>query len=220
MANQEIIIPNAINIANNLNGVAYSTAGTYRLPAKKKSKYSNPYIDAVEFFANIYNRELKIAVANILTPTDAPVQSPLLPKEFTPNVNLQDLTLGTVVAFSETEWEQLQITISRAFNIVYPFNITGPWSVDEINAYETLMGTFYYTGTDLRAADGTILDAGPINAGPDYANAWNELRVPYDRANGVQTQFIAPILIKGEDNPYYRFTGDRRWFGFQGYDTF
>ncbi len=73
MANQEIIIPNAINIANNLKGVAYSTVGMYRLPAKKASKYSNPYVDAVEFFANIYNRELKIAVDIIITITDDPI---------------------------------------------------------------------------------------------------------------------------------------------------
>jgi len=215
MAAQDKLIPTALLLANNRKGTRYSTGGTYKLPAKKASKYQNPYTDAVEFFADVYQRELLIA--NQLEGTTPPA-SEVFSKQYTPNQNNRSLTLGMVVAFSEAEWEELQIAISRSFNIVYPFDQVGPWSKPEIDGYEALMGTFWDDSTELKAADGTTLDTG-LTPGAEWAEAWNTLRVPYDKAQGINTPFIAPILrpVTGQ-HYYYRFTGPRRWFGFVGYN--
>lgn len=215
MAAQDKLIPTALLLANNLKGTSYSTAGTYKLPAKKASKYQNPYTDAVKFFADVYQRE--VLIANQLEGTVPPV-SEIFTKLYTPNQNNRALTLGMVVAFSEFEWEELQIAISRAFNIVYPFDQFGPWTKPEIDAYEIQMGTFWDDSTDLKAADNTIL-ASQLTPGPQWAEAWNTLRVPYDKAQGINTPFIAPILKPSQGQHfYYRYTGPRRWFGFNGYD--
>ncbi len=310
MAAADKLLPNALSISNNLRGIKNSTRGTYRLPAKKASKYSNPYVDAVEFIANIYNRELKIAIANMVTDTQKVPQSPLLPRRYTPNVNQQDITLGTIVAFSEFEWKELQVTISKIVNMIYPFdlalgtgdtiiaaitnaggpgpvggtylsvpsvNITGTgtgalfdvvvtnpigitsitcvnpgsgyqigdtfnffgnipgslaeiltitalsgsiYTTPQITEYNTLMGVFDNGGganATLRGADNAIL--GSFVQGIAFANAWNDIKVPYDQSIGVKTFFIAPIFKPaGATKFYYRFTGERRWFDFIGYN--
>lgn len=218
MAAQDKLIPTALLLANNLKGTVYQTKGTYKLPAKKASKFQNPYTDAVEFFGDVYQRE--ILVAKQLEGT-TPTASQVFSKQYTPNQNNRSLTLGMVVAFSEEEWNELQIAIARSFNAVYPFDIPGgPWSPTEITQYNTLMGVFFQEkgeGYILLGADGTNL--GTYNQGVDWANAWNDTKVPYDASIGVSTPYVAPIFQPpGADKFYYRYTGIRRWFGFEGYD--
>ena len=140
---------------------------------------------------------------------------------FTPNRNIHELTLGMIVAISEAEWNELQIAISKSFNIVYPFDIAGPWSPTEITAYNTLMGVFDNGAVDpeaLLGADFTPL--GNFAQGTVWADAWNTIKVPYDLSIGVVTPFIAPIFQPaGATKFYYRYTGVRRWFNFIGYDS-
>lgn len=219
MAARDKIIPTAIIFSNALKGVKGSTNPFRMSYGKTRSKYDNTYTDAIFFFASIYAKELKIAGGDA-TWNQQFVDGANLTALYTPNRNMHSLTLGSVVASTEAEWNELQQTISRAFNIVYPFEILGPWTKPEVDAYNALMGAIAISDTDLKGADGSVLDPGPIAPGPDYANAWNNLRVPYDASIGVETYFIAPILkpATGQDQ-YYRFTGKRRWFGFEGYDS-
>ena len=219
MAAEDKLIPTALTIANNLKGTKYSTGGTYKLPAKKASKYENSYMDAISFFSSIYAKELKVANFNATwnhTLTDG--NNSVAP--FTPNRNIHDITLGMIVAISEEEWNELQIAISKSYNIIYPFDIAGPWSPTEITAYNTLMGVFDNGAVDpeaLLGADFTPL--GDFAQGTVWADAWNTIKVPYDLSIGVVTPFIAPIFQPvGATKFYYRYTGVRRWFDFIGYN--
>lgn len=219
MAAQDKLIPTALLLANNLKGTAYQTKNTYKLPAKKASKFQNPYTDAVEFFADIYQRE--ILVTKQLEGT-TPTASQIFSKQYTPNQNNRSLTIGMVVAFSEAEWNELQIAIARCFNTVYPFDIpSGPWTPTEITQYNDLMGTVdggVAPNLALAGADSSPL--GIFAQGIPYANAWNNLKVPYDASIGVVTPYMAPIFKPvGATKFYYRYTGNRRWFGFAGYNS-
>jgi hypothetical protein len=174
----------------------------------------------VEFFASIYAKELRIATGNP-TWNHKLVNGKNLTVDYTPNFNIHELTLGNVIAFSEFEWDELQITISRGFNIVYPFDIVGgPWTPTEILAYNTLMGVDDGGVAPLRPLLGA--DSSPLGVfaqGIVWANAWNTIKVPYDLTIGVVTPFIAPIFQPLTATKfYYRFTGNRRWFSFAGYD--
>lgn len=312
MAAADKLIPTALTLANNLKGTKYSSNGTYKLPGKKNTLFNNVYTDAVQFFASVYAKELQIANTNA-TWNQRMVDGSNVQSVFTPNRNIHQVTLGMLVAVSEEEWNEFQIAISRAFNIVYPFDISGTTSGSAINvtitnsggpgpvvgfypalpantltgvgvgatfdvlvtviplgvsavscvnpgsgyqvgdtfnfltlpgqlvelmtiasfggssiynpsqilAYDDLMGVFENSTTAtsiLKGADGSNL--GVFAQGEVFANAWNTTKVPYDASIGVKTFFIAPILKPvGATKFYYRYTGIRRWFGFEGYDS-
>lgn len=220
MAAEDKIIPTALIMANALHGIKAYTSNTYGLPAAKSTRFKNPYTNAVTFFASIYAKSLKVGGGDP-TWNHTLVNGENIKALFTPNRNIHYLTLGSIVAFSEFEWNELQITISKAFNIVYPFDIAGPWTVAEIASYNALMGVFSNTAVspiNLLGADGTVL--GNFAQGIDWATAWNDIRVPYDATQGIETPFIAPIYRPGSGNYYYRYTGNRRWFGFEGYELY
>lgn len=160
MAASDKIIPTAIILSNSLRDVKGSTNPFRMSYGKKRSKHDNPYTDAVFFFASIYAKALKIAGGNPSWNQQF-VDGKNLQKLYTPNRNMHSLTLGSVVATSEAEWNELQKTISKAFNIVYPFGILGPWTKSELDHYNALMGSIIIEDTDLKASDGTVLDPGP-----------------------------------------------------------
>lgn len=312
MAAADKLIPTALTLANNLKGTKYSSGGTYKLPGKNNTLFNNVYTDAIQFFASIYAKELNIADANT-TWNQRMVDGSNVQSVFTPNRNIHNINLGMLVAVSEAEWNELQIAISRAFNIVYPLDISGTTSGSAINvtitnaggpgpnpgfypalpagnltgvgvgatfdvlvtliplgvsavscvnpgsgylvgdtfnfptmpgsiaevmtiasfggssvynpeqilAYNDLMGVFENTTSAtsiLFGADGSNL--GVFAQGEVFANAWNTTKIAYDASIGVETSFIAPILKPtGASKFYYRFTGVRRWFGFDGYDS-
>lgn len=227
MAANNKITPTALLIANNLKGTKYSTKSTYKLTPKTTSKYKNVYTDAVEFLASVYAKELKVAdfndIWNYRNADDSTNKAP-----YTPNKNANYEILGQIVAFSETEWEDLQITISQAFNNIYPFDIAslaGVYTPSEKTYYENLMGVFSGGATPNRGlfdANGGLL--GTFPQGTSYANGWNTLKISADAALGVETPFIAPIYKPASaTNYYYRYTGKRRWNTsplFNGYDTY
>lgn len=223
MASKDKLIPTALTIANNLKGIRYSTGGTYKLFGKKFSKWQNLYIDAVNYFASIYAKELKVANFNEAWDyklVDGSVQKDV----FTPDQNIHHLNLGMVVAISENEWNELQITISKAFNLIYPFDIPSVvalYSPSEIVNLNNLMGVFSGGAAptkQLSDANGNVL--GVFSQGQVYADRWNTLKVPADAALGVETPYLAPIYQPaGATNFYYRYTGKRRWATpFEGYD--
>lgn len=225
MAANDKLIPTAINIANNLKGTKFSTKSVYRLPGKKTSKWQNLYIDAVNFFASIYAKELKVANFND-TWNYRLVDGSIQKDVFTPDQNVHHLNLGMVVAFSENEWNKLQITLSKTFNIVYPFDIpsiTALYSPAELANFYSLMGVLSGSNTPtltLTDVNGNPVGVGAYPQGILYADAWNTLKVPADAALGVDTPYLAPIYQPtGATNFYYRFTGKRRWATpFEGYD--
>jgi hypothetical protein len=230
MAANDKITPTALLIANNLKGTKYSTKSTYKLTSKTTSKYKNVYTDAVEFLASLYAKEVKVADFNALwnfrNVDESPNTAP-----YTPNKNFNYDLVGQVVAFSELEWNELQIAISKAFNVIYPFDLAslaGVYTPTEEAYYLSQMGVFGSAPGPKMLVDceGNPL-SGPWNqdASPSgYANKWNEQRVPADAALGVDTFFIAPIFKPASGtNNYYRFTGKRRWNAnptapFEGYD--
>lgn len=223
MAASDKLIPTALTIANNLKGIEYSTKGFYRLPGKKTSKWQNLYVDAVNYFASIYAKEVKVADSNNTWDyrlIDGSVQKDV----FTPDQNIHHLNLGMIVAISEAEWNELQIAISKTFNIVYPFDIasiTALYSPTELTNFYNLMGVFNGGATPTLAltdANGTVL--GTFAQGQIYADRWNTLKVPADAALGVTTPYLAPIYKPTTGtNYFYRFTGIRRWATpFEGYD--
>lgn len=218
------LIPIATQLANNLKGTKYSTGGTYKLPARKISLTDNPWVDAIKFFASVYAKELKIAESNSIWNHEL-VDGNVLVASYSPNQHIHNLNLGALIAVSEEEWNELQIAISRSFNII---NITTPppaIPTPDVLNYMSLIGTFGSSTAatlPLLDADGNALPGSPFNQGVDYAEAWNTLKVPADAALGVLTYYIAPILNQdiGVNNYTYRYTGIRRWFDFDGYNLF
>ena len=215
MAANDKLIPNAITIANNLQGVKYSTSGFYKQPSKKINKYNNALIDAINYIASVYAKEVKVADSNATWNYTLVDGSPQLDL-FTPDQNTHHLNLGMVVAISEDEWDELQITISKIVNNIYPLKTSyyTPYTVLEKTNYFRLMGIWNGGATATLAltdALGAPLPGSPFAQGTTYANAWNNLKVPADAALGVQTEYIAPIYQPtGETNFFYRNTGKRR----------
>lgn len=226
MAAEDKLIPTALTLANNLQGTRLYSTNTFRLPGKKKSKWENPYIDAVNYFASIYAKERKVAAFNVewnyeLT-NDEPQTDPA-----TLDQNIHHLSLGMVVAFSETEWNQLQITISKAFNIVNVLysKPAGLYNSTDYAYITEKMGVFsggINSSLPLLDACSNPLPGSPFNQGVDYATAWNTLKVPADKLLGYDTDFIAPLFKpSGETEYFYRYTGIREWMSpFSGYDTY
>lgn len=229
MASSDKLIPNAITIANNLHGVKYSTSGFFKQPSKKINKYNNPLIDAIKFIASIYAKEVKVANSNATWDyrlIDGAPQKDV----FTPDQNTHHLNLGMVVAISEDEWNELQITISKVINNIYPLSNSyyTAYTPAEYQSYMDLMGIQSKgaaPGAFIYDANGTVIPGpgfgGTWPQGMSYVNGWNTVKVPTDAALGVETPFIAPIYKPaGETNNFYRYTGIRRWFGFDGYDSY
>lgn len=224
------LLPKAYTIANNIKGIKLSTSGGYRMPYRKTSKWQNPVLDAVNFLASVYAKEVKVADFN------ADWNKRLIDGEpqkdqFVVVQSSHYKTIGTIIAFSEMEWNQLQITISKLFNIIYPFTeletlqTAGIYNSTDINNMLSQMGVLGAGSTPTKAlldADGNSLPGSPFNQGDDYAQAWNTLKVPADAALGVTTPYLAPIYQPaGATNFYYRFTGIREWFSpFEGYDSY
>ena len=218
------LIPIATTIANNLHGVRYSTGAIFKLPGKSMGKFNNVWTDAADFFASIYAKELKIAESNSTWNYEL-VNGQPLKSPFSPNHHTHSLNLGMLVAVSEEEWNELQIAISRSFNIVNVAIVPVPagFTLNDILYYFNLAGIFSKgTGATeaLTDANGNALPGSPFAQGVAYANAWNTLKVPADALLGVETPFLAPIYNQnpGTDEYFYRYTGVRRWFGFDGYD--
>lgn len=224
MAAQDKLIPSAITLSNNLKGVKLYTQGTFRMPAKKSSKWANPFIDALNFLASVYAKELRIS-------TGDPSWNHLLANGakqkdvFTIDQNMHHLTLGSIVAFSENEWDELQIAISKTINIIGAQNTipAGVYSPAELNTLFTNAGMWSggsFPVILLSNAQGTGI--GVYAQGLAYATAWNSLKVPADAALGVKTPFIAPVYKSPTSADfYYRYTGDREWKSpFIGYDSF
>lgn len=222
------LLPKAYTIANNIKGIKLSTSGGYRMPSRKTSKFQNPVLDAVNFLASVYAKEVKVADFNAdwnKRLIDGTPQK----DQFVVVQSSHYKTIGTIIAFSETEWDQLQITISKLFNIINPFDqledlyTAGLYTVTEFKAMLALMGVLQYGNVPtitLFANDGTNL--GTFNQGVDFATAWNDLKVPADAALGVETPYLAPIYkTSATTNYYYRYTGIRRWATpFEGYDLY
>lgn len=212
MAASDKLIPLAKIMAKSLSDFpANSSAGYAMPPARNASKFRNPYTDAVTFFAGIYAKEVKIAGGDA-TWNQKTNDGRTLRSLYVPNRNEFGLILGSVIATTEFEWNELQETIDKCFAIVYPFDVAGT-DPSEAAAYNAFMGTFdngILINKPLLAADGTPL--GTFTQGATWAIAWNTLRVPYDASIGVKTEFIAPIIQpSGVTKYYYRFTGIRRW---------
>jgi hypothetical protein len=214
MASKDKLIPNALIIANNLRGTKYSTGATYKQPGKKLSKYNNLVIDAVNYISSIYAKEIKVADSNAVWNyrlADGKPQTDI----FTVDQNTHHENLGMIVAFSEKEWDELQSTISRVINIIYPLKSSyySLYSPTEITNYFSQMGIFNGGATPTKGlldADGNLI--GTFAQGVTFADRWNSLKVPADAALDVDTPFIAPIYQPtGETSFYYRYTGKRRW---------
>lgn len=225
MAANDKLIPTALLIANNLYGTRYSTKGGYKLPAAKGSAF-NPLTDAIQFYAAIYAKELKIAGNNQIWNYTF-VNGDNVSTQYTPVRNVYTLSLGSLVAISEAEWNELQIAISRTWTISngsdhptkrFLIQLEAAYAGPELQGFYQFMGIFKTSSTDLKASDGTVLATGVVG-GETYANAWNNLRVPYDATLGVTTPFIAPMFTFDGQSFYYRSTGIRRWFGFVGYNS-
>lgn len=226
MAAEDKLIPTALTLANNLKGTKLYSTNTFKLPSKKKSKWENPYIDAVNYFASVYAKELKVAAFNIEWNHELVNGEPQTDPA-TLDQNIHHLSLGMVVAFSELEWNQLQITISKAFNIVNVLYSTpsGLYSPTDYTYILNKMGVFTggTTGTlALLDAASNPLPGSPFAQGQAYAAAWNTLKVPADKLLGVETNFIAPVYQPaGETEYFYRYTGIREWMSpFSGYDAY
>ena len=225
MAAQDKLIPSAITLSNNLKGTKLYTQGTFRMPAKKSSKWANPYIDAMNFLASVYAKELRIASGN---PSwnhrlvDGEPQKDV----FTIDQNMHHLTLGNVIAFSENEWDELQIAISKVINIIgVQDNVpAGLYTAAESKALFDNAGMWaggIGATLGLFDANGTLI--GNFAQGVLYATKWNSEKVPADALLGVKTPFLAPVYNApgGTALYYYRYTGDREWMApFTGYDSF
>lgn len=226
MAAEDKLIPTALTLANNLKGTRLLSTSTFKLQSKKRSKWENPYIDAVNYFASIYAKELKVAEFNNVWNHELIDGKPQVDPA-TLDQNIHHLSLGMVVAFSETEWDQLQITISKAFNIVNVLysHPTGLYTAVDYSYILNQMGIFSGgTGATLPLLDACSnpLPGSPFPQGVAYATAWNTLKVPADKLLGFDTNFIAPVYKPtGETEYFYRYTGIREWMSpFSGYDIY
>ena len=226
MAAQDKLIPSAITLSNNLKGTKLYTQGNFRMPAKKSSKWANPFIDGMNFLASIYAKALRVATG------DASWNHRLVDGEpqkdvFTIDQNMHHLTLGSIIAFSENEWDELQIAISKVINIIGVQNAipSGLYTPTELQKLFANAGMWAGGGTPtLVLSNANGVPIGTYPQGYVYAGAWNQLKVPADAALGVKTPFIAPVYkLTPGGSPifYYRYTGDREWMApFIGYDSF
>ena len=225
MAAQDKLIPSAITLSNNLKGTKLYTQGNFRMPAKKSSKWANPFIDGMNFLASIYAKALRVATG------DASWNHRLVDGEpqkdvFTIDQNMHHLTLGSIIAFSENEWDELQITISKVINIIGVQNAipSGLYTPTELQTLFANAGMWSGGATATLAL--TAANAAPLGTfaqGVTYADKWNTLKVPADAALGVKTPFLAPVYNNPGGTPlfYYRYTGDRQWMSpFTGYNTY
>lgn len=217
MAAQDKLIPAAITLANNLSGVKLSTSGTFKMPTKAKTKWDNAFIDVVKFFASIYAKQNKIATGDMSWNHKLDDGQPVI-EPFSLDQNIAQLTLGSVVAISEAEWNEFQIAISRCYNIIkwLPAAPSLPYSPTELANLYSLAGLNHTANNSIIGADGTTLGVGFSKDAPNYTwhEKWNDLKVPYDKSIGVDTPYVAPIALSGPTPSinYYRFTGNRRWF--------
>lgn len=226
MAAEDKLVPTALTIANNLKGTRLYSTNTFKLPSKKKSKWENPYMDAVNYFASIYAKELKVAKFNLPWNHELENGEPQTDPS-TLDQNIHHLSLGMVVAFSEKEWDQLQITISKVLNItnVLYSHPTGLYTSADYAYILKQMGVFSGgTGATLPLLDACSnpLPGSPFPQGIAYATAWNTLKVPADKLLDVKTDYIAPVYQPvGQTEYFYRYTGIREWMSpFSGYDTY
>lgn len=217
MASQDKLIPSAIALSNNLHGIKTSTTGTFKLQGKPKSKWANPFIDVVMFFASIYAKQNKIATGD-MSWNHKLDNNTFSTDLFTVDQNTAQLTLGSVVAISEAEWDELQVTISKAYNIIkwLPVATNLPYNQTELANLYSLVGIGYTDSSAIYGADGKLLGTGFSKAAPDYTwhKKWNDLKVPYDKALDIETPYIAPIAPSGPtpSMDFFRYTGNRRWF--------
>lgn len=225
MAAEDKLIPTALTLANNLKGTRLYSTNTFKLPSKKKSKWENPYMDAVNYFASIYAKELKVAKFNLPWNYELENGEPQTDPA-TLDQNIHHLSLGMVIAFSEVEWDALQITISKGFNIINALysRPIGLYTESDYSYILDKMGVFSGGTTELLVLNDSCsnpIPGSPFKQGVDFANAWNTLKVPADKALGVNTDYIAPIYKPDSETEYfYRFTGIRQWMSpFTGYDT-
>lgn len=217
MAAQDKLTPIAITLANNLNGTRLSTGATFKMTSKAKSKWDNPFMDVVKFFASVYAKQNKVATGDMSWNHKLDNTQPNI-DPFSLDQNISQLTLGSVVAISETEWNELQVAISRCYNIIkwLPIAPALPYSQTEILNLYKLAGIDITTSNSIFGADGKLLGSGFSKSAPNYTwhEKWNDLKVPYDKSIGIDTPYIAPIAPSGTtpSTNYYRFTGNRRWF--------
>lgn len=226
MAAQDKLIPSAITLSNNLKGTKLYTQGNFRMPTKKSSKWANPFIDALSFLASIYAKELRVATGDAAWNhllVDGEVQKDV----FTIDQNMHHLTLGAIIAFSENEWDELQITISKVINIIGVQNIVLPplYTPTELQNLFANAGMWSGGATPtLILNDANSVPIGTFSQGINYATAWNINKVPADAALGIKTSFLAPVYkltVGGTPLYYYRYTGNRKWKSpFIGYDSF
>ena len=218
------LIPNAITVANSLKNTKFASSGSYRMKGKSVTLYNNPLIDAINFIASIYAKELNVANSNSIWDFKlVNGNNQLAP--FSPDQGNHYLNLTGIVAISEEEWNELQVTISKVHNIIYPFysSYYSIYTVEFTDQMFDKMGVLSGGATAtlaLNDANGNPILGSPFNQGSDYAVAWNTLKVPTDAALGVVTPYLVPIFKPSNDTNYlYRYTGIRRWFNFTGYDS-
>lgn len=220
MAAADKLIPQAKIIGLSLNGQVENGLSKYHMPSSKGvTRYKNPWTDAVAFLSGIYSKELHIATGNA-TWDQQTVDGNFLKSTYVPNRNTYNLLLGTIVAASENEWNELQIAISKCFNIIKPFHNTSYIPVGYEAYYYNLMGVLAPVPGATRGlynANGVLL--GNYAQGETYAAKWNSVKVPADAALNVVTPFLAPIASEDGTTFYYRYTGIRQWLDFTGYDS-
>ena len=115
MAAADKLLPQAKIIGLSLNGQVSNGLSKYHMPGSRVvSRYKNPWTDAVAFFSGIYAKERQISGGDA-TWNQETVDGKFLRSTYVPNRNTYNMLLGTIVAVSEMEWNELQITISKCF---------------------------------------------------------------------------------------------------------
>lgn len=217
MGAQDKLVPAAGVIVNNLNGTAWSTKSTFRLPAKKATLYKNPLIDANDFLSSIHAKQLAIANNNQIWNGDMANTPPVYLSNqqlsaYSLDRGIHDEVLPGFAATTIEEWNELQTGVSRAYNIIgIPLLGTPTYSANEQTESLIRLGIFISNQNLFNAVGGLL---GVYAAGTTYADAWNSVKVPADAALGYQTSYIAPVypgLIIPGVSGFYRYTGKSRW---------
>jgi hypothetical protein len=184
------------------------------------TKYANPEIDALNFLGSIHAKQLRIADNNSIwdgTLANNPPAglSDQVISKYVVDKGTHDEVLPGFAATTIQEWNELQTGISRAYNIVNYIGLTSPYSASEQSDSLTQLGIFSSNQTLVNAIGGVI---GVYAIGTAFADAWNSLKVPADKALGYTTPYIAPIfptrtviLAPPNSRAWYRYTGKSRW---------
>ena len=188
MAANNILVPSALAIEASLK--------RRNLPTSPKSAFAKDPLTAMyAFLAGVYAKT--VAITKVVPWNKLNIDRSTIASSYSHPRNQYSAYLDTLIIASEDEWEELIQTKMKINEILDPIQYNSFFDPAVLSVYMERAGIWKrpFLGLNpdptLYAYDGTVLGIGFITDS-QYAQAWNNLRVPYDNARQVKTYYIVP----------------------------